>query len=373
MQEEKVFLDDWIKKYDLSPLEIITFSYDIARLSVSNKKKCNEFFSFLLKRYGINAYDYCRHGKRITHHLNAIYIKDDKYKVNGVYFFDLDWSLNSTIDLNNYKLMARTIDYFAEYDKEYGLEDYDICEFSNVADNFLEIAFCDGYNEISNADIDIINTVSEIVDGQSLDLPSTSSNDFFVYDSEDEDIGSRIVSKKDLSSLDNVEPFTYEELDKLYKRINNYDLLLSNEISGETFTKLLFNISKIRYFEGGNVDFNINYFRELFVLSDWSFSPKTETSFLAKSLSPKYKDITPYSVAKKYDISIDIDDYYPDRVENDYLELIDCIFAEVEKETAMKKIDMYFNQINLRTQINNAKNEYKSKTKSKRKGNLRVI
>ena len=302
---ESINLDDLVRKYNLSPMEIIMLSFDYARVK---KENCYGTFESLLKNYNIKCFNYILFGNRVKHTRSAIYIKDDKYNVNGIYFFDLIWSLKYDKDDEAYKYVynyfAKTKDYYKLYDTNAALEDYFIGDFAAIADNFYDVALYDDYNDISELDIDVINNISEVVDGKSLNLP---------YRSDD---------------------FSFEELYKIYEKINNYDLLLSKPIPGETFLELIFNVNRVKFLEGYDNDLDYEYFKYVFYNSDWKFSEK--------SIYNQFRNQNYETEKEKFHANI-----Y--NIEN-----FDTIF---------KTIDFYSENTNLEGRINEVKRKEKCKLK----------
>lgn len=149
---------DRIKSYNMSPLEEIMYAFDYARdrvyvhetkeekstksrdltsVLLGDKIVClgyAEIFDKILKGLGylsaVYIVDFCK----IKHAINIAYIKDDKYGVEGIYYFDATSNRkreDSDEYLNNYSCFARTrqnFQYRFEFsDKTFGnfwLRDY---------------------------------------------------------------------------------------------------------------------------------------------------------------------------------------------------------------------------------------------------------
>lgn len=279
------------EKYNLSQMEIIMLVFDYARVIKDN---CYDIFSQLLKSLNINTHTYRLYGNRTIHSRCAIYVQDQKYDLNGIYFFDLGWSLKKDDSDDSYKYIynyfAKTKSCFDLLDKELGLYDYYIGNFANLVDDFYDIALFDNYNELDELMIEKINNISEIVNGKSLNLPL-----------------------KDYQG----------DLYQIYELLNNYDILLDKPISGEKFLEMLFNISKVKYLEGISDDFNLEYLKYVFYNSDWHFS---NNSIYDKFRKNNYEDEKDRFQADTYNI-----------------ENIDAIF---------KTIDFYSEDTNLENRIN---------------------
>lgn len=270
---ESINFNDIVKKYDLSPMEKIMLSFDIARISKDN---CYNTFEQQLYANGIDVFTYRLYGNRVIHSRSAIHVIDEKYDINGVYFFDLGWSLKKDIHDKDYKYIynyfAKPKSYFDSVDKMSGLEDYYIGDFAYIADEFYDLALIGEYDEISEDNIDKINNVSQIVDGKSLNL-----------------------KYKDGSNLDYF---------STYEKINEYDLLLSRPINGEKFLEMLFNVSKVKYLEGIDQEFDLDYLKYTFYNSDWRFK---ENSLYDKYRNQLYETPTDKMLSNIYGVeNIDV-------------------------------------------------------------------
>ena len=125
-------ITDEIEKYNLSPLEKIIYAYDISK-SREHKKSdksislardlnkillgeehcivCSGFSNLLnalLKNLNINALPFVNFEKK--HQRSIVYIKDDKYKIDGVYVFDPTGDCKSKDNyINNYNCFGITM------------------------------------------------------------------------------------------------------------------------------------------------------------------------------------------------------------------------------------------------------------------------
>lgn len=282
------------EKYNLSEMEVIMFVFDIARIIKDN---CYDIFEQTLKLLDINVHTYHLYGNRTLHSRSAIYVKDQKYDLDGIYFFDLCWSLKNDKDDQDYKYIynyfAKTKSTFDILDKELGLEDYYIGNFPNIVDDFYDVALFDSYNELDELLIEKINNVSEIVEEKSFNLPL-----------------------KDYQG----------DLYQIYEKLNIYDVLLEKPISGEKYLEMLFIVSKVKYLENISDDFNLEYFKYVFYNSDWHFS---NNSIYDKFRKSNYEEDKEKFLADVFSV-----------------ENIDVIF---------KTIDFYSKQNGLEDRINNEK------------------
>ena len=293
---ERLYYSDMVERHNLSPMEKIMLSFDFVRIKKDN---CYEMFKQLLASQNIKVFTYNLYGFRIKHPRSIIYVNDPKYNIDGLYFFDINWSLDLDDDEVNkysYKYFAKTKDFFDEIDKATALDDYYIGYFANIFDEFYDLSFLGEYSEIPNDSIEIINNVSEIVDGKSLNLPyneKTDSNDFS-------------LEFHDNNNLD---------YDYINNCINRYDILLCKPIPGETMLEVLYNVSKAKYLEGMPCDFSLDSFKNIFYKSRWHFSEK---SIYNKFRNNNYHDDTEKFLAnvldfENFDTISSTIDFYSDK------------------------------------------------------------
>lgn len=265
-------LNDIIRKYNLSPIETIMLSFDIVRYY---KENCYGLFERILKSNNIDVHTYQLFGTRITHSRSVIYVKDPKYDINGIYFFDINWSLKDGLEDQvykyNYNYFAKTKEYFDSIDKAMGFDDYYIGDFSYISDEFADLAFIGEYDEISKDYIESINNLSEIVDNGALKLEYQNSDNL--------------------------------DIEATYEKINSYDLLLYKPICGEKLLEILFNVSKIKYIEGLSLSLDLEYLKYTFFNSNWSFK---EGSIYDRFRNNNYPDDESRMAANVYGLE-DID------------------------------------------------------------------
>ena len=135
---------DEIKKLDLSPMETIMYVYDQVRNRVYTYEKDDEshfksrdlsevllgdkivcvgyanIFNALLTYLGIKSYTvYLENNDDKGHVRNAVYVKDSKYDIDGVYYFDSTWDSkkaeNDNSYLYRYKYFAKTRSYIEKH------------------------------------------------------------------------------------------------------------------------------------------------------------------------------------------------------------------------------------------------------------------
>ncbi len=145
MYQKLIGIVDFIKHYNLSQLERIMLVYDIVKANQykienededygisrdlnkivsSDKIVCVGFsnlIDFILKNLDIKCniaiYEYSNK-ENVGHQRNYVYIKDDKYNINGIFFLDATWdSKKSNKYLDNYRFFLKPFKYFKKIRK----------------------------------------------------------------------------------------------------------------------------------------------------------------------------------------------------------------------------------------------------------------
>lgn len=183
------------------------------------------------------------------HVRNVLYVKDEKYNIDGVYFFDATWDSKKSMEDNNflrfYDNFAKTKEFFDEVDWEQNLTDD---TFSNFGDEFgynMEQAIYNKrYDAITNKDRKTINNISKLIDKGQIELSNT-----YTY-----------MCKY----LDDNKDFV---IDKLWEYIKLFD----KKINIEILLKVIYNVRKHQYYENPEkYIFDINFFRTIYLNSDYN-------------------------------------------------------------------------------------------------------
>lgn len=130
---------DFINHYNLSPLEKVMLVYDIVKANEYKKENKNENYGisrnlneiikndkivcvgyanlidFLLKNLGIKSNTILLEyeNKNVGHERNYIYLKDDKYDIDGVFFLDATWDSKKNDNyLDNYACFLKPLHFF---------------------------------------------------------------------------------------------------------------------------------------------------------------------------------------------------------------------------------------------------------------------
>lgn len=249
VEEMEKFLSK-IKKYELSPLEQMMYAYDLVRDRVYTEENQEESYSTsrdltatllgdkivcvgyanifekILQNLGIQTTMCSMVSKNQTgHRRNAVYVKDTKYHVEGVFFCDPTWDSrkgkNDNSYLDSYKFFCKNIEEmrihesnkytnvtFSEYDKDF-------------TKNFKNRVKENGIESVPYKITRTINAISNLIDQKQLIEPT------FLY--------------KD------VLPFDF---DVLSESLDRYEKLFFNShLSTENLLKIMIQVRKIEYYE----------------------------------------------------------------------------------------------------------------------------
>ena len=169
--QEIIKTGEEIKKINLSPMETIMYTYDMVRNKVykyededepsyvsrsineilhNDKIVCLGFsnlFNSILTYLGIDNDVTTLHAKeknKSGHARNRIYIKDDKYGIDGIYYFDATFDCkkdeNDKSYLNSYRYFARIKNDFINIDQKY-----------QIVENYMEEYSLDIYERIEKS------------------------------------------------------------------------------------------------------------------------------------------------------------------------------------------------------------------------------
>lgn len=252
-----------IKKLNLSPMEMVMYAYDkirdreyriedstdsmsksrdLAEVLFGDKIVCLGYaniFSAILDYLGIkNDISYLANKSSIYGHArNLAYIKDSKYDIDGVYYFDLTWDSKAFYSKNNYlrgyKFFARTNDSL----KNDNFEDVVMPLYSqNLCKEVKKIIKNGKYSEL-NKYKNTLNYMSCLVMGS-----------YFIL--------SEYMIDKDLSC---------KNIDLIFDKFNK-------PLSGEVLLNILNNVRKIEYYEDSSFyPYTIDDLYVVFVNSNWKF------------------------------------------------------------------------------------------------------
>ncbi len=270
---------DEIKKLGLSPMETIMYVYDQVRNRVytfenedescfksrdlsevmfGDKIVCAGYanlFSGLFHYIGIDnlvVQLMDKNNPKIGHARNVIYVKDDKYGIDGVYYFDSTWDSkrkNETDEyLYRYKYFAKTRK-FIDDDKHYDLED-SLCPMYSVdMDKKIKKIIQDGEYDKLNRYYKSLNYMSRLVTHTSLIDPRTLIPGLLWYGKFDKD---ELLTK-------------FEEV---FSKFNK-------EIPAETILKVFNNVRKIEYYQNPEYyPYSLEDMYKTCIRSNWQFADK---------------------------------------------------------------------------------------------------
>lgn len=273
-----------IKQYDFSPLEQIMYAYDITKNRVYQKEGKDEdlsvsrdlsssllgdkivclgyarIFNTLLYKLGIESNEVILISEPTGHARSEIYIKDEKYGIDGVYYFDPTWDSkrkdNETEHLFTYRFFARTRREMERMErKEYINKLFPY--YYTTMDLDFEEQYLDG--GIENVDEDLVrslNYMSRIIRHESLLKPLQLIKDAPLYDQIDLD----------------------ETVSEATKLIEYFE----KPIYADTLIKVLYNIKKQQYYKHPDkYPFEIDSFYQTVFSSNWAFEPTAEQRLLS--------------------------------------------------------------------------------------------
>ena len=261
-----------IEILNLSPMEKIMYVYDLVRDRVYKLEEDNEsmfisrdlsevlfgdkivcvgyanLFFTILKRLNIESSEVML--KRIDdeyigHKRNVIYVKDEKYNIDGVYYFDATWDSkkndNDNEYLYSYKYFAKPRSFMETEEK------YEDIYFKEKLDEFWlmikKIVASGNYAELGIY-ADEINYLSNIVNGKNL--------------LEDEEMVSMVYTGFDDKKF-------LEELKKIISKFYA-------QIPAETMLDLLLNVRKLQYYKNPEkYPFSCEDIYQILKKSGWDF------------------------------------------------------------------------------------------------------
>ena len=247
-----------------------SISRDLSKVLIQDKIVCTGYSVLLekiLEQLNIKVKSYYLQNKRDMkgHQRNIVYLKDSKYKIEGVYYLDATWDSKKSTTDGNY------LNYYYHFLKtKYEIENnnYDDLVFgtfnSDFIDEFDRIVRENGLNAYDEKKIEQINELSFFIDGSSLIKK-------YMYEEELKDFYINVLGNKPL------------DFDYTLDTLKRYYSMLNKPISGEVYTKALLSVRKVQYYENpNNIEFNLKEIYTAACLSSWKFSStKTEKALTA--------------------------------------------------------------------------------------------
>ena len=267
---------DKIKQLSLSPIETIMYVYDQVRNRVytfenedesyfksrdlsevmfGDKIVCAGYanmFHVLLRYIGIEnlvVHLIEKDNPKSGHARNIIYVKDDKYDIDGVYYFDPTWNSKRKNETNEYlyryTYFAKTRK-FMDDDRNYDFEDSFFPMFSIDMDKKIKKIIADGQYERL--------------------MPYTKSLNYM----------SRLVTHSSLINSMNVVPVSpiYGQFDTK-EFLDKFELVFSKfnkELPAETMLRVFNNVRKIEYYQNPEwYPYSLNDMYKTCIRSNWQF------------------------------------------------------------------------------------------------------
>lgn len=288
---------DEIKKYNFSPLEKIMYAYDMVRDKIYVEVDENEdkmisrnlstallgdkivclgyarVFKTLIEKLGIECdVVYLKHtDKNQGHARNRIFVKDDKYGVNGIYYFDPTWdnkkNETDTNFLYSYKHFAMTKKKMDKIDNGHIVEEGFPYFSSDIAWKFEKKVDEVGFEGITEEMRKSINHMAYLVDGSTLLISKAFLNNPLLPEA--------------------IRPNKDKIVEKLIELVEYYD----TPISADILLKVLYNVRKQQYYVNPEkYPFGLNEFFKTVLISGWNFDGTPEENLMLESAStPKEK------------------------------------------------------------------------------------
>ena len=263
--ESLMYLYDLLKEriYKVDTNDKIAPSRDISYVLFDDHIVCSgyaQIFNALAKELGFNARTYLVDIDGEKHLRNLVYVKDPKYNINGLYYFDPTWDSKQddkdTDYIYNYK-------YFAKTKEE--IEDLTLQESGSYT-----------YDEtFKSYDIGLLKIVKELLEKDPNSLPLniilTLNNMSNIIDNMDliKNPYTAITYKKGTLYSKNI---SYNK-ELLFTKLAEYDKLMSKPLTESQLVDILYNVKKIQHYqEPYKYSFSLSDFYKTFINSGWYFS-----------------------------------------------------------------------------------------------------
>lgn len=315
---------NFIKKLDLCPMEKVMFTYDLIRKKVYTLENEDEdytasrdtidvllgdkivclgyanVFNTILEKLGFSPklfYLKCINKPNEGHARSIMYLKDDKYDIEGIYLFDPTGDSkmeNEKVNdknyyLNRYTFFAKTLEEMKQLDKHFDLKNISMQSYDlNMMKKIIDAINMD---KIEDLDINVIKTFNEIarIKGDDANIPTIYSLCYLNNTTLPEEL-------KDYYKIDK---------EKIIKKVKEYDLLMNNMIDAETYLDILYNVRKKQFYLDEDVPFSDSSFKDTIINSNWRFVSPIE--MLLRALngdnlgSCNYKDLNEMKLNKYID------------------------------------------------------------------------
>ena len=314
---------DDVKSYNYSPLEMVVHVYDIVRDKVYNKEDEGEnpsvsrnlsssligdkivcvgfavIFNTILSKLGFSCREQLlfKNGDEPGgHDRSEVYIKDDKYDVEGVYFFDPTWDSkekeNDNSFLESYKCFARTKQVFDRMDN-LGLNDINLTyPIENIAEDFAKMTEILPLAEIDGGLFDTLDNMSRLVYHNPFyrkGIAAMTNN----FTASPEEIARIIMKTKVFDSVsDNLKALATKGMsttkEEIIKKAERLEKLYNNPIPVRKLIKLISNVRKKQYYRHAEkYPYTQDTIKNIYLKSGWKL-PKDELLSYGDN-SPEYR------------------------------------------------------------------------------------
>lgn len=301
-----------IERFNFSPLEKIMYAYDLVRNKVyaevgEDEDKLNSrtlssvllgdkivcvgyarVFKALLEKLGIHSREvYLYYPDRSGGHArNEIYVKDEKYGVDGVYYFDPTWDSkkneNDRTYLSSYRFFGMTKSAMDSLDNGRLIDDMFPYFSSDIMWEFEEAVDEKGFEKLPPQMVKSINHMSGLV-----------------YDK-------ALIKKMELLPI--TPPSLRPNKDKIMDELIPLVEYFNTPLSADLMLKVLYNVRKNQYYADlQKYSMSLNDFFQIVLRSGWVFEDDTFSSSLLSELSLEQRAKIKASQLKKYSDENDLE------------------------------------------------------------------
>ena len=275
--ETLIIIEEYVKQIkllNLSPLEEIMYAYDIVKNRIYSSEKDDEapvlsrdltkvllgkrivcmgyvrIFNAIINSLGYESIVYNLDNleeNKAGHARSLVRIIDNKYKVNGLYIFDVTWDSkkNASDDLYIYKY-----NFFAKTVSEMKNKTKNLCDVTVIEDafdeKFINNLSIDNIKLMDPKYVQSLNKIARLIDGENII-----------------DIGEVVMQ-----SYTGV--YYQDYIDNIKKRIRFYKNMLNNPINSEIFIKVYYELKK-KQFYFNDQPFDLRDIIYASQLSNWFF------------------------------------------------------------------------------------------------------
>lgn len=244
----------------LSTFDKIMYIYDLIRGTVDKRKESLKYIDVLVNKFGyVYTFEFFLTMlgiknlivKRDNKNINIAYIKDEHYKINGTYLFDIEEDSQKKLGddyIYTYKNFA-----ICCYDEEIIPSDLEKFPSYLIEDSKKEEGDIKRHNFITS----VLFRLSKLIDDEDF----ITSDYFFKL----------LVNKKLLENISVYKNIFDEAIEFITKKIQKYKTVINNPIKERAFLSAFFKIRFYQYaFDSKNYPLDIDSFYETVENSMWS-------------------------------------------------------------------------------------------------------